>query len=287
MKFSTAVVLATFTSVSAFTPKPAFRVSTTALNAEQPIDWSTYGAAPAAAAPVAAAPAADAPIDWSTYGAAPAAAAPAPAAAAPVAAAPAADAPIDWSTFGAAPAAAAPAAAAPVAAAPAADAPIDWSTFGAAPAAAAPAAAAPVAAAPAADAPIDWSTFGAAPAAAAPAPVAAAPAPAAPAAPAAAAEGGFTYGEYDEVMWDNAAKIDVYNKWNPSSPRSTRNFNPFETWEGNSPDASGIYPGENRYKDPIRPDISYAIMLEEKAEAEERAASPKAGSEPGCAGCRN
>eukprot|EP00566_Odontella_aurita_P027896 CAMPEP_0113569780 /NCGR_PEP_ID=MMETSP0015_2-20120614/24602_1 /TAXON_ID=2838 /ORGANISM="Odontella" /LENGTH=193 /DNA_ID=CAMNT_0000472485 /DNA_START=154 /DNA_END=731 /DNA_ORIENTATION=+ /assembly_acc=CAM_ASM_000160 len=93
-----------------------------------------------------------------------------------------------------------------------------------------------------------------------------------------AAEGGFTYGEYDEVMWDNDAKKDVYNKWDPSSPRSTRNFNPFETWEGNSPDASGIYPGENRYKDPIRPDISYAIMLEEKAEAEERNASPKAGS---------
>lgn len=30
----------------------------------------------------------------------------------------------------------------------------------------------------------------------------------------------------------------------PNAPRSTRNFNPFETFKGNSPDASGIYPGE-------------------------------------------
>eukprot|EP00566_Odontella_aurita_P033717 CAMPEP_0113576848 /NCGR_PEP_ID=MMETSP0015_2-20120614/28538_1 /TAXON_ID=2838 /ORGANISM="Odontella" /LENGTH=42 /DNA_ID=CAMNT_0000480357 /DNA_START=38 /DNA_END=162 /DNA_ORIENTATION=+ /assembly_acc=CAM_ASM_000160 len=42
MKFCAAVVVAaTAASVSAFAPKPAFRVSTTALNAEQPIDWST------------------------------------------------------------------------------------------------------------------------------------------------------------------------------------------------------------------------------------------------------
>jgi hypothetical protein len=40
------------------------------------------------------------------------------------------------------------------------------------------------------------------------------------------------------------AKKDVYNKWDPSAARSTRNFNPFETFKGNSPDASGIYPGE-------------------------------------------
>eukprot|EP00566_Odontella_aurita_P036792 CAMPEP_0113574366 /NCGR_PEP_ID=MMETSP0015_2-20120614/27109_1 /TAXON_ID=2838 /ORGANISM="Odontella" /LENGTH=136 /DNA_ID=CAMNT_0000477499 /DNA_START=52 /DNA_END=459 /DNA_ORIENTATION=+ /assembly_acc=CAM_ASM_000160 len=62
----------------------------------------------------------------------------------------------------------------------------------------------------------------AAPAAEAPAAAAPAPAAAAPAAAEPAAEGGFTYGEYDEVMWDNAAKIDVYNKWDPSTPRSTR-----------------------------------------------------------------
>jgi len=28
-------------------------------------------------------------------------------------------------------------------------------------------------------------------------------------------------------------------------------------------------------------------MLEEKAEAEEREANPKAGAEPGCPGCKN
>lgn len=65
------------------------------------------------------------------------------------------------------------------------------------------------------------------------------------------------------------------------------NFNPFETYEGNSPDASGKYPGEPFYKDPKRGDVSFQIMLEEKKEAEERAANPKAGDAPGCPGCRN
>jgi hypothetical protein len=54
----------------------------------------------------------------------------------------------------------------------------------------------------------------------------------------------FEYGEYDEKLFDNDAKKDLYNKWDPNSPRSTRNFNPFETYKGNSCDASGIYPGE-------------------------------------------
>ena len=56
---------------------------------------------------------------------------------------------------------------------------------------------------------------------------------------------------------------------------------------GNSPDASGFYPGENRYKDPIRPDVDFASMMAERAEAEERAANPKPGDTPGCPGCRN
>jgi hypothetical protein len=97
----------------------------------------------------------------------------------------------------------------------------------------------------------------------------------------------FEYGEYDEKLWDNEAKKDVYNRWDPNSPRSTRNFNPFETFNGNSPDASGIYPGEPRYKDPIRPDINFAIMMAERAEAEERAANPKPGDAPGAPGCKN
>lgn len=97
----------------------------------------------------------------------------------------------------------------------------------------------------------------------------------------------FEYGEYDGKLWDNTAKKDVYNKWNPSAPRSTTNFNPFETFGGNSPDASGIYPGEARYKDPIRGDVNFKIMMEERKEAEARAANPKPGSGPGCPGCKN
>jgi hypothetical protein len=128
----------------------------------------------------------------------------------------------------------------------------------------------------------------AAPAAAAPAPVAAAPAPAAPA-PAAAppADGSFAYGKYDDQLWDHTAKQDVYSTWDPNSPRTTSNFNPFETFDGNSPDASGIYPGENRYKDPIRGDVNFAQMMEEKADLEDMKANPKPGEAPGCPGCKN
>jgi hypothetical protein len=97
----------------------------------------------------------------------------------------------------------------------------------------------------------------------------------------------FVYGEFDDKLWDNEAKKIIYAKWNPSAPRNGLNFNPFETWDGNSPDASGIYPGEPRYKDPQRGDVSFAIMMAERAESEERAANPKPGSAPGCPGCRN
>lgn len=97
----------------------------------------------------------------------------------------------------------------------------------------------------------------------------------------------WVYGEYDEKLWDYEAKKVIYAKWDPSKPRSTLNFNPFETWDGNSPDASGIYPGENRYKDPKRGDVSFAIMMAERAESDARTANPKPGSAPGCPGCRN
>uniref|UniRef100_A0A7S2JSR7 PS II complex 12 kDa extrinsic protein n=1 Tax=Leptocylindrus danicus TaxID=163516 RepID=A0A7S2JSR7_9STRA len=97
----------------------------------------------------------------------------------------------------------------------------------------------------------------------------------------------FEYGEFDDELWDNEAKKVVYEKWDPNSPRTTRNFNPFETFKGNSPDASGIYPGENRYKDPIRGDVSFKQMMEEKAEIEERNANPKDGDVPGAPGCKN
>eukprot|EP00979_Chaetoceros_neogracilis_P018094 scaffold10551_cov264-Chaetoceros_neogracile.AAC.3 len=95
------------------------------------------------------------------------------------------------------------------------------------------------------------------------------------------------FGKYDDQLWSNDAKKDVYATWDPASPRSTMNFNPFETFLGNSPDASGIFPGEPFYKDPQRPDVSYAIMLAEKAEFAERAAAPKAGDTPGAPGCKN
>jgi hypothetical protein len=51
------------------------------------------------------------------------------------------------------------------------------------------------------------------------------------------------YGKYDHGM-DNNAKVEIYEPGTPLPPRTVLNFNPFETWEGNSPDASGIYPGE-------------------------------------------
>jgi hypothetical protein len=36
----------------------------------------------------------------------------------------------------------------------------------------------------------------------------------------------------------------------------------------------------------MRGDVNFAIMMAERAEAEERAANPKAGEKPGCPGCR-
>lgn len=95
------------------------------------------------------------------------------------------------------------------------------------------------------------------------------------------------YGEFDGQLWDNDAKKIVYEKFDPLAPRSVKNFNPFETFEGNSPDASGYYPGEKGYKDPQRGDVSYAKMLIEREEIEERLANPKPGYAPGCAGCKN
>jgi hypothetical protein len=44
---------------------------------------------------------------------------------------------------------------------------------------------------------------------------------------------------------------------------------------------------QSRYKDPIRGDANYQIMMAEKADAEERAANPKPGNAPGCPGCKN
>jgi hypothetical protein len=96
-----------------------------------------------------------------------------------------------------------------------------------------------------------------------------------------------SYGKYDDKLWDNEARKEVYNSWDPNQPRSPTNFNPFETYQGNTPDASGYYPGENFYKDPTRGDINFAQMMVERGESEARAASPKPGDKPGAPGCRN
>ena len=59
------------------------------------------------------------------------------------------------------------------------------------------------------------------------------------------------------------------------------NFNPFEKNEdGNSCDTNGYYPGEGKYKDPIRPDTSFALMNKEREVMESLMATPKAG-QPG------
>ena len=97
----------------------------------------------------------------------------------------------------------------------------------------------------------------------------------------------FEYGKYDGQEWNMDAKMDVYNAWDPTQPRTTSNFNPFETYEGNSPDCSGFYPGEGRYKDPSRPAVNFASMMEERKTLDDIAANPKAGAVPGAPGMRN
>mmetsp|Transcript_23292 Transcript_23292/g.48370 ORF Transcript_23292/g.48370 Transcript_23292/m.48370 type:complete len:136 (+) Transcript_23292:53-460(+) len=95
------------------------------------------------------------------------------------------------------------------------------------------------------------------------------------------------YGKFDECVWGLEQKKEVYAEWDPNAPRSPWNFNPFETWEGNSPDPSGWYPGEIRYKDPSRPDMNFALMTEERNFLEDLAKNVKEGNVPGAPGCRN
>ena len=93
-------------------------------------------------------------------------------------------------------------------------------------------------------------------------------------------------GKYDGKMWDMEAKMDVYNEWDPSQPRSETNFNPFQRDDGgNGADASGYFPGEGKYKDPARPDVDFAAMMAEKEVMAEIEANPKAGDKPGAPGC--
>ena len=95
-------------------------------------------------------------------------------------------------------------------------------------------------------------------------------------------------GKYDGQLWDINARKDVWASWDPNSPRSETNFNPFERDPtGNMCDASGYFPGEGKYKDPMRPDMNYAGMLAEKEIMAEIEANKKAGDVPGAPGCYN
>ena len=83
-------------------------------------------------------------------------------------------------------------------------------------------------------------------------------------------------GKYDDLEWGLPQKQDVYAEWDPTAPRSSLNFNPFEqNKDGNSCDCSGYFPGEGKYKDPQRPDMNFAKMMEEKEIMEKVKADPK------------
>ncbi|CAN0028708.1 unnamed protein product [Scytosiphon promiscuus] len=76
-------------------------------------------------------------------------------------------------------------------------------------------------------------------------------------------------GKYDGKVWDDAAKADVLSEYDASQPWSETNFDPnVKDGAGNKCDASGYYPGETRYKDPIRPDVTFAEYMKQKAEKE-------------------
>merc|ERR1719440_1577126 len=86
----------------------------------------------------------------------------------------------------------------------------------------------------------------------------------------------FAEGKYDGQMWNMDAKMDIFNAFDPETPRAETNFNPFEqNSDGNSCDCSGYFPGEGKYKDPQRPDMNFAKMMEEKEIMEKVKADPK------------
>jgi len=118
---------------------------------------------------------------------------------------------------------------------------------------------------------------GAAPAAAAPAPAAAAPA---------AAPAGGTDGEAYGNVWGIEWKTAVFHAWDPESPRTYTNFNPFERNDESAMcDTNGCFPGQSRgYKSPIRPAADWNIMQKERALMDELAKDAKWGlkGKPGC-----
>jgi hypothetical protein len=69
----------------------------------------------------------------------------------------------------------------------------------------------------------------------------------------------------------------MFNQWDPESPRTYTNFNPFERNDESAMcDFNGCFPGQSRgYKSPIRPDQSWDIMQKERAMMDELAKQPK------------
>merc|ERR1740124_690831 len=76
-------------------------------------------------------------------------------------------------------------------------------------------------------------------------------------------------------------------KVGPCCPPVRTELQPFRDLPRKLPRCVWSLPGEPRYKDPTRGDVSFAIMMVERADLEAIAAAPKPGSEPGCAGCKN
>merc|ERR1719458_1624703 len=90
------------------------------------------------------------------------------------------------------------------------------------------------------------------------------------------------------VVFGCPEKKDLWENWDPNSPRSETNFNPFErNADGNACDCSGYFPGEGKYSDPARPDVDFAAMMAEKTAMAEIEANPKAGDVPGAPGRLN
>jgi hypothetical protein len=110
----------------------------------------------------------------------------------------------------------------------------------------------------------------------------AAPAEASAAAPAAGASG---LSDWDGI-WGFDRQKEIFLAWDPESPRTYTNFNPFErNLDGAKADSNGCFPGESRgYQPPNRPDVSYAQMQEEKVKLDELAQHPNWGKK-GCPGC--
>merc|ERR1711918_117402 len=87
-------------------------------------------------------------------------------------------------------------------------------------------------------------------------------------------------------IWGFEAQKSVFDAWDPEKPRDYDNFNPWErNLDGAKCDFNGCFPGESRgYKSPLRPDVSWASMQEEKLKLAELSKDPKWGlkGKPGC-----